>query len=87
MTAPAPRIRIVIDEVRVRGLSPRDARRMLDTLERELRRLGPQIAQALETRRDNLTQERASPAPLPAPRRIETAGAPIARAILKAIAP
>ncbi len=87
MTAPPPRIRIVIDTLRLRGLPSRDARRLLDTVERELIRLAPEITLAAGLPRDTTPITLVKSPPIPAPRRIEAAGAPIAQAILKAIAP
>ncbi len=86
MTEP-PRIRIVIDEVRIRGMPSRDARRLIDAVERELSRLGPEIARLAGEQSGSRTVERTGAAPLAAPRRIETAGGSIARALLKAIEP
>ena len=82
-----PRIRIVIDEVRMRGIASGDAQRLLDTLTQELTRLAPEIAAAAGARRAGVSLPSAASAPLPAPRRIETAGTSIAGAIVKAITP
>ena len=86
MTEP-PRIRIVIDEARIRGMPSRDARRLIDAVERELSRLGPEIARLAGEQSGRRTVERTGAAPFAAPRRIETAGGSIARALLKAIEP
>jgi len=81
------RIRIVIDEVRMRGIPSRDARRLLDNVERELAGLSPEIARLAELQTGGRHVENTEAAKIPAPRRIETAGSPIARAIVKAIEP
>ena len=87
MTTPPPKIHIIINELRLRGMPSRDARRLLDTVQRELTRLAPEIAQAAALQQGGSRMPLMTSPPIPAPRRIEAAGAPIAQAILKAIAP
>lgn len=86
MTTSPPKIRIVIEELRMRGMPSRDARRLIDSVERELLRLAPEIAHAVGQQAGGRIDRVKSPA-IAAPRRIETAGSPIAQAIVKALGP
>ncbi|MCK0195358.1 hypothetical protein MWN34_00370 [Ancylobacter sp. 6x-1] len=83
MSAP-PRIHLVIDKVAVTGLGSRDARRLVDAMEREIARLAPEIATAARDS-GNLARMRRDGGALPAPARIEQAGAALARAIVDQI--
>jgi hypothetical protein len=85
MSAPAPRIRIVIDSIHIRGIPQRDARRLVDGLERELAGLAPDLARAAQARSASAEAVGKVNAALPARRRVETAAGPIAQAILKAL--
>lgn len=87
MTAPPPRIRLVIDTVRVTGLGLLDARRLVDRLERELAQLAPDIARAALEQRLPSLRVRADGGAIKAGPRVEAAAAPLARAVLKAIGP
>jgi hypothetical protein len=80
-------IRFSIDEVRISGLSAIDARRLADRFEVELAQLAPQIAAMLT--RDPLSprlQAHIDGGRLPAEHRIERSAAPLAQAVLKALA-
>jgi hypothetical protein len=77
------RIRLIVGEVRVSGMSSLDARRLVDRLEVEFVRLAPQLSKLAASRDHNhvdLGNLRTTP-------RIELSAAPVASAVFKALLP
>ena len=87
MKTTAPKIRIVIDQVRLHGMTGRDARRVVDGLERELARLAPAIAEAAGSVAVSRDLDRVRGDDIRANRRAERNAVPIANAIVKALSP